>query len=55
MKNKEKGYKYIDIKNNKLKLLGLANFVFTVKKLNDKMLLHISIIPPAENDSRFKK
>ena len=22
MKNKEKGYKYIDIKNNKLKLLG---------------------------------
>lgn len=42
-------------KFNYLHSLGLANFVFTVKKLNDKMLLHISIIPPAENDSRFKK
>lgn len=42
-------------KFNYLHSLGLANFIFSVTTLASKTLLHISIIPPAKDDSHFAK
>ncbi len=42
-------------KFNFLSALELATFKFAVTELKSKTLLHVSILPPKDNDSRYKK